>query len=61
MVYGDKRIKSTILLQKAIEKILSRSDLLYAIAEHIILDPSKQSIVEITLRDTLKEIQNHVR
>ena len=40
------------------EKILNRPDLLYRIAEHVILDPGKQSIVEVTLKDKLKEINN---
>ncbi|MBI4980993.1 nucleotidyl transferase AbiEii/AbiGii toxin family protein [Candidatus Woesearchaeota archaeon] len=56
MTYSGRPIILTRLLQKAIEKILSRPDLLYAVAEHVILDPSKQSIVEVTLRDKLKEI-----
>ncbi len=60
VAYSDKLIISTTLLQKAIEKILSRSDLLYTIAEHVLLDPSRQSIVEVTLRDKLKEINNHL-
>ncbi len=60
VVYSDKHIKPTILLQKAIEKILHRSDLLYTIAEHVLLDPSRQSIVEVTLRDKLQEINNQI-
>ncbi len=58
--YSGRTIIPTRLLQKAIEKILSRQDLMYAVAEHVILDPSKQSIVEVTLRDKLKEINSHV-
>jgi hypothetical protein len=57
MVYSDKHINPTVLLQKAIEKILNRYDLLYTIAEHVLLDSSKESIVEVTLRDKLKEIK----
>jgi len=60
IAYSGKTITPTRLLQKAIEKILSRPDLLYAVAEHVILDPSKQSIVEVTLRDKLKEINNQI-
>ena len=60
VVYSDKQIIPTTLLQKAIEKILNRFDLLYTIAEHVLLDPSRQSIVEVTLRDKLKEINNHL-
>ncbi len=60
VAYSDKLIIPTTLLQKTIEKILSRSDLLYTIAEHVLLDPSRQSIVEVTLRDKLKEINNHL-
>ncbi|MBI5871950.1 hypothetical protein HZB88_02595 [archaeon] len=60
ITYSGRKIIPTRLLQKAIEKILSRPDLLYALAEHVILDPSKQSIVEVTLRDKLKEIDNHL-
>ncbi len=60
MVYSDKHIIPTTLLQKAIEKILNRPDLLYTIAEHVLLNPSKQSIVEITLRDKLEEINNQL-
>lgn len=55
--YSGKTITPTRLLQKAIEKILNRPDLLYAVAEHVILDPSKQGIVEVTLRDKLEEIK----
>jgi len=56
IAYSDRRMIPTRLLQKAIEKILSRPDLLHAIAEHVLLDPSRKSIVEVTLRDKLKEI-----
>jgi hypothetical protein len=60
LVYSNKKIIPTTLLQKTIEKILHRSDLLYTIAEHVLLDPSRQSIVEVTLRDTLKSMLNRV-
>ena len=39
---------------------MSRPDLLYAIAEHVLLDPGRQNIVEVTLNDKLKEIQNNI-
>jgi hypothetical protein len=55
LVYGKKEIKQTVLLEKAITKILSRPDLLYAISEHVLLNPSRQSIVEVTMRDKLKQ------
>lgn len=55
--YSNKKVNSTELLEKAIQKLLNRSDLLYAIAEHVLLDPSKQGIVEVALNDKLKEIQ----
>jgi hypothetical protein len=56
--YSNKRIKPTVLLAKAISKILDRPDLLYSIAEHVLLDPSKQSIAEVTLRDRLESMQD---
>ncbi|MEA3513956.1 MAG: hypothetical protein U9R34_00605 [Nanoarchaeota archaeon] len=54
LIYSEKEIKSTELLKQAIKKILSRNDLLYAISEHVLLDPGKQNIVEVTLKDKLK-------
>lgn len=57
LVYGKKDIQPTLLLQKAITKILERPDLIYAIAEHVLLNPSRQSIVEVTLRDKLNLIR----
>lgn len=60
MAYSGKPIKTTTLLQKAIEKMLARQDLLYAIAEHVLLDPSKQGIVEVALRDALRGLQKHL-
>ncbi len=59
MTYGGRAIAPTRLLRKSIQKILSRPDLLYAVSEHVLLDPSRQSIVEVTLRDKLKEIIGH--
>ena len=51
--YGGKAIKMTGLFKRAIEKVLGRTDLMYAIAEHVLLDPGRQGIVEVALRDTL--------
>ena len=48
--YSGKEIEITELLKKAIDKILSRADLIYSIAQHVLLDIGKQSIVEHTLR-----------
>src|SRR3989338_7327596 len=56
--YSGKPIRPTTLYEKAIEKLLGRSDLMYAIAEHVLLDPSRRSIVEVTLRDTLMTLQD---
>lgn len=56
--YSEKEITPTVLLAKSIEKILDRPDLLYAVAEHVVLDPSKQNIVKVTLKDTLQQIKN---
>ncbi|MDI6738102.1 MAG: hypothetical protein QME12_06335 [Nanoarchaeota archaeon] len=54
--YSGKPIQPTELLKKAMEKLLSRNDLIYAISEHVLLDPSKEGIVNFTLREKLKEI-----
>jgi len=54
--YSKKSIASTELLIKAIEKILGRSDLLYIIAQHVLLDPGKQNIVEVSLKSKLKDL-----
>lgn len=59
--YSGKKILSTELLEKAVQKILSRPDLLYAIAEHVLLNPGRQNIVEVALNDKLEEIQNNIR
>lgn len=55
--YSKKKIASTPLLIHAIEKILNRSDLLYVIAQHVLLDTAKQNIVEVSLKSILKELQ----
>jgi len=60
IAYSGRIIGPTRLLQKAIEKILGRQDLLYAIAEHVLLDPTRQSIIEVTLRDKLTEINKRI-
>jgi hypothetical protein len=54
--YSGKEIKPTKLLEESIKKILNRSDLLYAIAENVLLDPGKQNIVEVTLNKRLNNI-----
>ena len=56
IVYSLQKIKPTQLLKKAIEKIISRSDLLYVIAQHVLLDPARQSIVQFTLGAKLREL-----
>lgn len=55
IVYSLLKIKPTQLLKKAIEKIISRADLLYVIAQHVLLDPAKQSIVQYTLEAKFRE------
>ena len=55
--YSQKKIKSTELLGKAIEKIINRFDLLYVIAQHVLLDAGKQNIVQYSLNSKLKELQ----
>jgi hypothetical protein len=55
--YSGKEIKPTKLLEEAIKKILDRSDLVYAIAENILLDPGKQNIVEVTLKKKLNDMK----
>lgn len=56
-VYSKKKIVPTKLIIKAIEKILKRQDLLYIIAQHILLDTNKQNIVEVTLNSKLKDLK----
>ena len=57
IVYSQQKIIPSELLKKAIEKIVSRSDLLYVIAQHILLDPAKQSIVQFLLTSKLRELK----
>ena len=47
--YSNQKITLTPLLKKAIEKILNRSDLLYTISQHVLLDAGKQNIVQYIL------------
>lgn len=48
--YSGQTIERTELLKRAIDKILSRADLIYSIAQHVLLNIGKQNIVEHTLR-----------
>jgi len=54
VAYSNKDIKPADILKRAIEKILQRSDLLYVIAQHVLLDAAKQNIVIHTLIAKLK-------
>jgi len=54
IVYGGQKISMTQLLHKAIEKILNRSDLLYYISQHVLLDSSRQNIVQHILKGKLE-------
>lgn len=56
IVYSQHKIANSELLKKAIEKIMSRSDLLYVIAQHVLLDPAKQNIVQFLLKSKLREL-----
>ena len=53
LTYGNRPYQMTELLRKAIQKIMSRSDLLHHIAEHVLLDASKQNIVTNNLQKML--------
>ena len=57
--YSNKKIVSTPLLLQAIKKILARQDLLYSIAQNVLLDTSKQSIVEVSLKSRFEDLGNH--
>ncbi len=48
--YSKRKIAAQELLLKAIDKMLQRPDLLYMIALHVLLDPARQSIVEVSLK-----------
>lgn len=56
IAYSGQKIASSNLLKKAIEKIVARSDLLYVIAQHVLLDPAKQNIVQFLLSSKLSEL-----
>ncbi|MCK5283573.1 MAG: nucleotidyl transferase AbiEii/AbiGii toxin family protein [Nanoarchaeota archaeon] len=58
--YSKREFAATTLLIKAIQKILDRPDLLYAIAQHILSDTGKQNIVEVTLKSRLKELTEKI-
>jgi hypothetical protein len=53
LFHGNREYIKTLLLKRAIEKLLSRSDLIYAISEHVLRDPSKQNIVIANLQKAL--------
>lgn len=55
LFYSNQKYELTLLLKKSVEKILSRPDLIYAIAEHVLLDQSKQNIVTAALQKLLKD------
>lgn len=57
IVYSQQKITPSELLKKAIEKIVNRPDLLYVIAQHVLLDPVKQSIVHFLLSSKLREMR----
>ena len=48
--YSSRPIRLDNLLEEAIDKILRRPDLIYSIAQHVLLDVGKRNIVEHTLR-----------
>ncbi|MBS3135794.1 hypothetical protein J4401_02435 [Candidatus Woesearchaeota archaeon] len=58
IAYSQQKIKHSKLLKKAIEKIIYRSDLLYVIAQHVLLDPARQSIVQYALTAKLREFED---
>ncbi len=45
LVYSGMTIKPNDMLKQAIEKMLSRPDLVYVIAQHVLLDAARQNIV----------------
>ncbi len=55
LFYSDNEYEPTLYLKKAIEKLVSRTDLIYAISEHVLLDPSKQNLVLAALQNALKK------
>ncbi|HLC57169.1 MAG TPA: hypothetical protein VJH95_01210 [Candidatus Nanoarchaeia archaeon] len=56
LAYGGMNIRTSDMLKRAIEKILNRPDLIYVIAQHVLLDAAKQNIVIHTLNAKLKSI-----
>lgn len=57
IVYSQQKISPSELLKRAIEKIINRPDLLYVIAQHVLLDPAKQNIVQFLLSSKLRELR----
>ncbi|MBI2581047.1 hypothetical protein HYV85_04570 [Candidatus Woesearchaeota archaeon] len=55
--YSGKRINSSIYIKKAVEKLIKRSDLIDAIARHVLLDIGKRSIVIVTLQQNLQQLE----
>ncbi|MBI3051422.1 hypothetical protein HYY74_03105 [Candidatus Woesearchaeota archaeon] len=53
--YGRRKIAATQLKKKAVEKLLSRPDLIDSIARNVLLDVGKSSIVDLSLRNNLLE------
>ena len=57
IAYSQHKITNSELLKKAVEKIISRHDLLYVVAQHVLLDPAKQSIVQFLLSSKLRKLR----
>lgn len=57
IAYSRQKIIPSELLKKAIEKIIKRPDLLYVIAQHVLLDPAKQNIVQYLLSSKHSELR----
>ena len=57
--YSSRPTKSDKLLEEAIDKILRRPDLIYSIAQHVLLDVGKRNIVEHTLRSFKVILDNY--
>ena len=56
--YSGRKINSSVCLKKAVEKLINRSELINTIAHHVLTDIGKRSIVEVTLRNNLADLQN---
>lgn len=54
--YSKRKIAAQELLIKAIDKILQRPDLMYMVSLHVLLDPARQSIVEVSLKTSKNEL-----